>query len=110
MEIIKHELFIQFVVGLAGAATMAVTDFRGWVRFIKHMVTGVLAAVFATPIFSPAIVKVLSTFMAPTQDERAAVYITGAFSIYVFELIRDFWAAKRKIADKITQQRENDNG
>lgn len=97
MEILQHELFIQFIVGFAGAATMAITDFRDWFRFMRHLAIGSITSMCATPIFSPAIIKLLSLYMPPSQDDRAAVYITGAFSIYLLEFVRDFRLHRKRL-------------
>lgn len=96
MEIITHELFIQFLTGFAGALTMAIIDFRTKARLTKHILVGGLTSMFATPIFAPGLVKLFSNFMEPSQDKQAATYIVGAFSIYLFEAIRDFFKARKQ--------------
>lgn len=88
---------LQFLIGLAGAAAMAATDFRSWRRVIQHLAVGVPTAMFAAPIFAPAISKMLGIFTTDVADQKSgAIFITGAFGIYMFEFIKEFFMAKKK--------------
>lgn len=81
--------------GIAGAAAMAATDWRSPWRFIQHIFVGTMGASFATPWLLPVFSKLLSLFAIDVVDhERSAAFVTGAFSIYVFETVLAIWRRK----------------
>jgi hypothetical protein len=86
--------------GVAGAAAMAATDWRSPLRLVQHLFVGTSASAIATPVFAPAISKILG-FLAvdPAAHANASAFIVGAFAIYVLEFSLAFWRAKTRRAD-----------
>lgn len=96
-EHLTSEKLFAFGAGVAGAAAMAFTDWRTPWRCAQHIFVGVVASIYATPIFAPIIMKALGWIsVAPEASGNAAVFLTGAFAIYVLELARAIWRVRTR--------------
>lgn len=83
---------LAVLAGLAGAAAMAVTDFRNPLRLLQHLFVGTVTAAVATPWFYPMISGALALAkVEPAAHAYSAAFITGAFGIYVLEFGLAFW-------------------
>lgn len=100
-EHFSGEKLFAFGAGVAGAAAMAFTDWRTPWRCAQHIFVGVVASVYATPIFSPLIMKSLGALGVDQEASgNAAVFLTGAFAIYVLELARAIWRIRTRSASE----------
>jgi hypothetical protein len=97
MNIWGDETAMAVLSGIAGAAAMAATDWRSPWRLAQHLFVGTSASAIATPIFAPAISKVLG-FVAvdPAAHENASAFLVGGFAIYFLEFALAVWRRKTK--------------
>lgn len=94
-EFLQQPKPLAILAGIAGAAAMAVTDWRSPLRALQHLFVGTVTAAVATPWFYPVISKVLSfAQVEPAAHPSSAAFITGAFGIYVLEFALAFWRRK----------------
>jgi hypothetical protein len=108
-EILNSERAITFLSGVAGAAALAITDFRGSWRLLQHVCVGTLASATATPVLFPAISKALSLIaVAPEAQEHSAAFLTGGFAIYLFEVMVQSLRRVKLIKDKKGEKDVND--
>lgn len=105
-DFLASEKPLAILSGVAGAAAMAATDWRNPWRLAQHLFVGTAASAIATPVFFPAISKILG-FIAVDQSAHAnaSAFIVGAFAIYILEFSLAFWRAKTK---KIGKEQKGD--
>ena len=95
IDFFQQDKPLAVLAGLAGAAAMAATDWRSPWRLVQHIFVGTSASAIATPVFAPAIGKVLGWLSVdPATHANAAAFITGAFAIYLLEYALAFWRLK----------------
>lgn len=100
-DLLQHEKTIAIFAGALGAAAMAATDWRSPWRLLQHVFVGTAASAIATPVFAPAISKILGfAAVDPSAHGNASAFLVGAFAIYLFEFSLAFWRAKTRRANK----------
>ncbi len=96
-ELLSSDRIVPALAGIAGAAAMAATDWRSPWRLAQHVFVGTAMSAVATPVFAPAISRVLGLIAVdPSAHANASAFLVGAFGIYFFEFAREFWKAKAK--------------
>lgn len=86
LEFLQQEKPLAILTGVAGAAAMAMTDWRGWWRFFQHLTVGALASGFGTPALWGLIAGWLK--MPKDSDPGITYFFVGAFGIYALEVAR----------------------
>ena len=100
-EFLQQERPLAIIAGIAGAAAMAATDWRSPWRFAQHLFVGTACSAAATPLFAPAISKLLGMIAVdPASHGYAAAFIVGAFGVYLLEYALAFWRHKIGRGDK----------
>lgn len=101
LEWLQQPKQVAILAGLAGAAAMAVTDWRSPLRALQHLFVGTVTAAVATPWFYPVISRALSVAQVdPAAHPSSAAFITGAMGIYVLEFALAFWRRKAGPEDR----------
>lgn len=99
MDFHDPKTIVTFLAGVAGAAAMAVTDWRSPMQLVKHLFVGTLTSAFATPLFFPMLSAILDIFkVSEDYHQNSAAFIVGAAGIYVLEFI--LVAIRKKGEDK----------
>lgn len=83
--------------GAAGATVVALTEWSGWVAFIRHFVVGMLTATYAYE-FGLALASPAFTMLQLSEDRRApaGAFLTGAIAIVLVQFILEFVRAARR--------------
>lgn len=100
LEWLQQPRPLAVLAGVAGAAAMAVTDWRSPLRALQHLFVGTVTAAVATPWLYPIISEALSIArVKPDAHASSAAFITGAFGIYILEFVLAFWRRRARKED-----------
>lgn len=108
MQVLKNEMFVLGVSGVAGAIAVAMVEWDGWLQLLRKVTVGGLCAIYLSPLAVPLLAFFLSGLSVPTDNAPTlGGFIMGMVGIVIVEFFIHVFRTYSKIIVKQKNRERN---